>query len=608
MTPPGSEFGSPQPGGPDGVDRRRFIVGASAVAGLIAGGVSPFLGSAGVRAAGVDAGASRFVPLPVQYRLSDTRLGSSGPYPYTVASSPESGQHIRVQVAGRGAVPRSATAAVLSVTVVNHAKFNFVTVYPTGMDTPVVSNVNTYKNGQVVANMATVRLGSDGCVDVVTHDACDVIIDVAGYFDPVTEPVAAGRLVTLDEPRRVLDTRLTGVRPNTFRRQDVDLTSSLPADAVAAVVNLTIDDTNGGGFITCFPLGETTVPNASNLNFDADHQTRAVGVVARIGQDGSRRGFQVAIGPEGSGAGGNIIVDLVGYYTGEGSSVSADGLFVPLDPVRIQDTRLPSPARLWHDWMSETALPGRAGTAASAVALNVTAVDSVGWGYLSVLPARSYRWSSAQPGARPNVSSVNFDQPNQIVANQVICRATQGHGVSVYAFTGSHVLLDLAGYYTGTPRQPSVAAPANPSPQTAKPEWLLRIPRLGVESRVLDGDSIEVTDAGHTWHWSGTGDMGMTANVALFAHRTSAGGPFRNIHLLQLGDAVEIVTDDNRLFEYEMVNRILTSDERDDILEASRALSPSSVALIACTRSNFLPTSLDYRIVVNARLVRVSEF
>ena len=608
VTPPGSVRGSPHARGPDGVDRRRFILGAGAVAGLIASGVVPSLSGGAASAAGVEAGASRFVPLPVQYRLSDMRLGPNGQYPYTVVSSVGPGHHIKVQVTGRGGVPASATAAVLSVTVVNRSGFNFVTVYPSGVTMPNVSNVNTSESGQVVANMATVRLGGDGCVDVQTHDDCEVIIDVAGYFDPVTEPVAAGRLVTLDQPERVLDSRLTGTRPSSSRRQAVDLARWVPVDAVAAVVNLTIDGTTEGGFATCFPLGESTVPNASNLNFDGADQTRAVGVVARIGTDGARRGFQVAIGPTNSGAAGNLIVDLVGYYTGEAAAVSADGLFVPVDPVRITDTRLPSPARMWHDWMIEASVPGRAATAASAVALNATAVDSVGWGYLSVLPARSYRWSSARPGDRPNVSSVNFDRANQTVANQVLCRVTEGHGVSVYSFTGSHVLLDLAGFYTGTPRQPAVAAPSNPNPQSVAPEWTLRIPRLGVESRVLEGDSVEITDAGHSWHWSGTGDMGMSANVALFAHRTSAGAPYRNIHLLQPGDAIEIVTDDNRRFEYEMVNRLLTTDDRDEILAASRSLSTPSIALIACTRRNFLPTSLDYRIVVNARLVRTSEF
>jgi sortase (surface protein transpeptidase) len=490
---------------------------------------------------------------------------------------------------------------VLTITVVNGAADNYVTVYPTGISRPDVSNLNMSAMHEEVANLATVRLGSSGSVDVESYDECVIIVDVAGYYEPVTTPVSEGRYVSLDEPIRVLDSRHGGmVKPGAGDRVVVDLTSRVPADATAAVVNLTTTGTDGRGFFTCFPLGLDTVPDSSNLNVDGPDQTRAAAAVVRIGSVEGRRGFQVW-----THAGGHVIVDLLGYYTGSSAESSADGLFVPANPVRIVDTRKPTPARLWRNWMIESTLPGPAATAASAVVLNVTAVDALGWGYLTVSPARSYRWSPSRP---PGSSSVNHTQRGQVVANQVITRVTAEHGLSVYASEGCHVLVDYSGYFTGTPRAATTAAPSNPTPQSAGPEWLLRVPRLGVQSRVLDGDSVTVTDDGHTWHWTGTGDMGQTANVALFAHRTSAGGPFRNIHLLEPGDVVEVVTSDNRLFEYEVVNRVLTSDERDDILNGSRAISPSSVALIACSRENFLPTSLDYRIVVNAKLVRWSEF
>ena len=102
--------------------------------------------------------------------------------------------------------------------------------------------------------------------------------------------------------------------------------------------------------------------------------------------------------------------------------------------------------------------------------------------------------------------------------------------------------------------------------------------------------------------------MGQSANVALFAHRTDAGGVFRRIDRLVAGDIVEIVTADRRLFTYEVVGRHLTSDERSDILAAVRRDGPSTVSLIACSRPDFSPTSLDWRIIVNARLVEWSEF
>jgi len=598
VTPPGDEHGSLPAGVSDGFDRRRFLLGAGTVAGLIGAGVMPSFGDAA--AAGVDSGASRFVPLARQVRLADTRKGPDGPYPYDDLRSVGQGRHIRVAVTGRVGVPSTASAAALTITVINGAADNYVTVYPTGISRPDVSNLNMSVMHEEVANLATVRLGSSGSVDVESFDDCTIIVDVAGYYEPVTEPVSDGRYVSLD-PDRVLDSRYGGmVKLGAGDRAVVDLTSRIPADATAVVVNLTTTSTAARGHFTCFPIGVETVPDSSNLNVDGPDQTRAAAAVVRVGSADGRRGFHVW-----SRSGGHVIVDLLGYYTGSSAESSGDGLFVPANPVRIVDTRKPTPARLWRNWIVESALPAPAATSASAVVLNVTAVDALGWGYLTVSPARSYRWSPSRP---PGSSSLNHTQRGQIVANQVISRITAEHGLSVYASEGCHVLIDYSGYFTGTPRTATTDAPSNPVPQSAGPEWLLRVPRLGLQSRVLEGNSVEITDAGHTWHWTGTGDMGQTANVALFAHRTDAGGPFRNLHLLEPGDAVEVVTSDNRLFEYEVVNRVLTSDERDDILNGSRAISPSSVALIACSRENFLPTSLDHRIVVNAKLVRWSEF
>ena len=599
MTPPGNDDGSPHAGSANGVDRRRFLIGAGALAGLIAGGTLPTFGSAS--AASVATGASRFVPLTRQIRLADTRKAADGPYPYTELSVGSGGRHIRVAVAGRAGIPATASAVVLTVTVVNGSGYNYVTAYPTGIARPDVSNLNLSTMHETAANLATVRLGSNGAIDVESYDECAILVDVAGYYEPVADAVAGGRYVSLDSPVRVTDTRHTGTGVVAAGgRVVVDVSSHVPSDATSVVINLTTTSTAGWGYFTCFPLGETAVPDASNLNVDGADQTRAAAAVVRLGSDGALRGFQVW-----SYGGGHVIVDLLGYYTGDDSAVSVDGLFVPANPVRIVDTRKPTPARLWRNWMLESAVPAPAATGASAVVLNVTAVDALGWGFLTVTPARTYRWS---PSVSPSSSSVNHTTRGQVVANQVITRVTSDHGLSVYASEGCHVLVDYSGYFTGTPRAPQTAAPSNPTPQAVGPEWLLRVPRLGLQSRVLDGDSVTVTDAGHTWHWTGTGDMGQTANVALFAHRTSAGGPFRNVHLLEAGDAVEIVTPDGRLFEYEVVGRVLTSDERDDILNGSRAISPSSIALIACSRANFLPTSLDHRIVVNAKLVRWSEF
>lgn len=576
--------------------RRQFLTGLGAgVGAVLVADMLPWQTPALVLADDLPAGASTFVALDRQFRLADTRQPANGRYPY-VTTATSKGRHIQVQVTGRLGVPMDATAAVLTITAINDAGDNFVTAYPSGVTRPDVSILNMAGKNQVVANLVTVQLGSDGSVEVESDDDCELIVDVAGVFVPTSAPVSSGRYVGWDTPSRIVDSRQRSEgKPAAGGTISVAMPETVPRDATAVMVNLTVTDTEGWGFLTCYPFGQTEVPDSSNVNVDGADQTRASSAVLRLGDAGGDRGFTVW-----TYSGVHIIVDLLGYFTGDESEVSSDGLFVPATPERIVDTRKPEPQRLWQNWMLEAPAPGVSATSASSLVLNMTAVDALGWGYLSVAPARSYRWS---PSVYPETSSVNYTSLGMTVANQVVTRITEGSGFSVYAYEGCHVLADYFGYFTGTPRQPIVAAPSNPTPPSIGPDWQLTIPRIGHHSTVRDGDSNEVTDAGDTWHWSGTGDMGQAANVAVFAHRTTAGGSFRNLHLLNPGDTVEVTTTDGRVFTYAVVERHLTSDDRDEIVEAIHSLPTTSISLIACSRKNFLPTSLAYRIIVNAQLV-----
>jgi glucose/arabinose dehydrogenase len=81
------------------------------------------------------------------------------------------------------AIPASAAAYAVNVTVVPQVPMDYLTLWPTGQPRPFVSTLNAFE-GQIVANAALVRAGSNGSVSVfVTHTA-DVIIDINGYFAP----------------------------------------------------------------------------------------------------------------------------------------------------------------------------------------------------------------------------------------------------------------------------------------------------------------------------------------------------------------------------------------------------------------------------------------
>ena len=562
------------------VDRRAFLAGAGSVigAGLAAG----TLGAADVSAAPVGAGS--FVPLPAQRRIADTR--NPQVYPFVRLSD----RRIRVAIRGVPGVPATATAAVLTVTVVNRSGYNFVSVYPAGAAVPEASNLNTTLLDEVAANLVTVQLGADGAVDLDAFDVCDLVVDLAGVYVPAVGGQArGGRFVALPTAQRVIDTRQSAVlQPG--QSVVVDVTSVVPADASSVVINLTTTGTLAWGFFTCYPLDAAAPSETSNLNVNGPGQTRAAAAVVKVTTVGGVRGFKVW-----SYGGGHVIVDVAGYYTGDLSPQSSTGLFVPMPPQRILDTRKPGTiGRLWPGWMVETAIPDPARTDAQAVVANVTAVDARGAGFFTVLAART---------PMQVVSNLNVVAEHDIVPNHVVSRISTA-GLAVYSQTGAHVLVDMSGYFTGSPTAPTEAPYVNPPPPPIGPPWRLDVPKLGLSSWVYDSPNPNpIVNAGHSWHWTGTGVMGEFAHVSLFAHRTTHGGLYRYINLLEPGDEMFIDTMDNRRYRYRMSRRDLSNSLTSNILFATRQFENTTLSLIACTRPNFQPTSTAFRIIVTGELV-----
>ncbi len=563
------------------VDRRQFLAaGAGSVigAGLAAG----TFGADDVSAA--SAGAGVFVPLAAQRRIADTRNPQL--YPFVRLTD----RRIRVGIVGVPGVPANATAAVLTVTLVNRSEYNFVSVYPAGAAVPEASNLNATVHDEVAANLVTVQLGAGGAVDLDAFDICDLVVDVAGVYVPAPTGFAkGGRFVALPSVVRVIDTRQTKV----LLPGDsvvVDVTSVVPADASSVVINLTTTGTLAWGFFTCYGLDAAAPSETSNLNVNGPGQTRAAAAVVKVTTVLGVRGFKVW-----SYGGGHVIVDVAGYYTGDTSAMSPSGLFVPMPPQRILDTRKPGMiGRLWPGWMVETAIPDPARTDAQAIVANVTAVDARGAGWFTVLAART---------PLQVASNINVVAEHDIVPNHVISRISTA-GLAVYAQTGAHVLVDMAGYFTGTPANPTEAPYSNPPPPPIGPPWRLNIPKLGLSSSVFGSSNPNpIVNAGHSWHWTGTGSMGEFAHVSLFAHRTTHGGIYRYINLLQPGDEMFIDTEDKRRYRYRMTRRDLTNSVTSNILFATRQFEGTSLSLIACTKPNFEPTSTAYRIIVTGELV-----
>ncbi len=159
------------------------------------------------------------------------------------------------------------------------------------------------------------------------------------------------------------------------------------------------------------------------------------------------------------------------------SYLSSGGVFVPVAPTRVEDTRTVSGGRLAPGGSVTVTVPlTLVPSGSSAVAVNVTAVGPSGVGNLVAYPGGS---------AKPATSTVNFD-PGQDVATAAIIPLSAQNTLTVTnnSATGSvDVIVDVDGYFTTT---------ANPS--SGAGHYYPLAPNRITDTRVGNG----LPNAGHT--------------------------------------------------------------------------------------------------------------
>jgi hypothetical protein len=304
--------------------------------------------------------------------------------------------------------------------------------------------VLNYRSGEFVPASQLVGLGAGGAVSVFTLASSHVVVDVTGYFVPATDAVRSGRFVPVS-PHRLVDTRDAG-RPGAGGV--VRVTADVPDDATAVAVNIATTASLGPGYFTAYAAGDDR-PTASVLNTDRAGQTRASSAIVPLGPGG----FDVY-----TSAGDHVIVDVTGYVTGPDAPASTDGLFVAADPVRLVDTRAArGPAggpRLWDGGRRDFAIEEVTDGPVAAVAVNVTMTATEGPGYVVAAPA------GQSPG---DTSAVNADAGQRTVANSAIVTASAA-GISFGSLEATHLVVDVTGWFTGTPAEAGVEVAVNTPP------------------------------------------------------------------------------------------------------------------------------------------------
>ena len=381
-----------------------------------------------------------YVGLANPARLLDTRPGGITVDGVAAAGGPVvGGTTLALQVGGRAGIPADAASVALNVTATNTAGAGYLTVFPCGQTPPTASNVNYGAAGETRPNAVVAKLGTGGTVCIFALTTTDVIVDVAGSF-----PAADG-FTPLPNPARLLDTRAgqqvapdgtsgtDAVAGGTTREVQIGGLSGVPAGAASVALNVTATNTAGPGYLTVFPCGQTP-PTASNVNYGAAGLTTPNAVVSKLGTGGKVCVFALTTA--------DVIVDVAGYFG------DANGL-TPLDnPARVLDTR-PGGATvdgvasgggpIQGGTVREVPIGGRAGlpSDAASVALNVTATNTAGPGYLTVFPCGQ---------TAPTASNVNYSAAGLTTPNAVIARLGTNGKVCVFALTTADVIIDVAGY------------------------------------------------------------------------------------------------------------------------------------------------------------------
>ena len=245
-------------------------------------------------------------------------------------------------------------------------------------------------------------------------------------------------------PTRILDTRtgaggvpIAPVGGGGILNVQVAGRGGVPATGVSAVVlNVTVTNTTASSFLTVYPT-EDPRPNASNLNW-VGGQTVPNLIEVALADSGQLSAYNL-MGTT------DVIFDVAGYVATTTAVPGPAGLYTPLVPARLLDTRDGTGGRLGPLGVGTTInlqVAGRGGvpaTGVSAVVLNLTATNTTASSFVTAYPAGVLR---------PNASNLNF-VAGQTVPNRAIVKLGTGGQISLFNLTGNvDLVADVGGWFS----------------------------------------------------------------------------------------------------------------------------------------------------------------
>ncbi len=224
--------------------------------------------------------------------------------------------------------------------------------------------------------------------------------------------------------------------------------------------------------------------------------------------------------------------------------------YVPLLPVRLFDSRnlgAKPQANVPVD-IGVTGVGGVPGLGATAVVVNVTAVDAADAGFVTVWPSGA---------VMPNVSNINVRR-GETAPNLVTVSPGSNGAITVLPTTSAHLLVDVFGYYTLSPGSVDGRFVPLPSPQrlydtrglgpkpgdnaerTVTVAGSVGVPASGAEAVVLNVTADDASAPGYVTVWPAGGNAPQVSNINL----DHVGQTRANQVIVKLGDsgAISLLT------------------------------------------------------------------
>ena len=328
-------------------------------------------------------------------------------------------------------IPYNAIAYLLNVTVVPSGPLGYLTVWPDGNSQPPVSLLNSM-DGRVKANAAIVQAGDYGAINAYATNPTDFIIDISGYFLPVSNsplvfyplpPCRVANTFNSKLPEGLGPPALSGGVAREFPM--LKSACGIPSTAQAYSLNFTVVPHVPLGYLTVWATGQD-MPGVSTLNALTGTDVANAAVV-QAGTGGDIEAF--------ASNDTDLVIDINGYFAPPGQGGMA---LYPLTPCRALDTRQvgngqPFVGELTVDVLDSVCSPP---STAQAYVLNATVVPSGELGYLTLWPDGT---------DQPIVSTLNA-LDGAITSNMAIVPTNNGK-IDAFASNLTQLIIDVSGYF-----------------------------------------------------------------------------------------------------------------------------------------------------------------